>query len=148
MQFLKQKQTDDCGPVALMNACIYFGRKLSYQRNIKKFKKISGHIEGYGTMPDLFEKALKKKKLFPFKLNKIGYIPETNEIQEYLKSGKGVILGISYEGWTHVGLIFKITTKYVYLVNWGGKAAKRRVKINIFKKWISQWSVIYVLEKC
>lgn len=148
MQFLKQRTTDDCGPVALMNACILFGKKLSYQRNIKKFKKISGYVGGFGTPPEMFEAALNKKKIYPFKVIDQVYIPSVKDIKKHLKSNNGVILGIDFRGWAHIGLVFKITTKYVYLINWGGKGIKRRVKISTFRKWISDWSVIYVLEKC
>ena len=68
-RFLHQRQKYTCGPVAILNALKFFGRRVT-EKNLPKIVKITKCDPYAGTLPSGLEKGLRAVKKGLFKLKK------------------------------------------------------------------------------
>lgn len=142
MRYCKQRDNFSCGPVAILNALIWSGIKLSY-----KYTKGIGYMCNcepiQGTHPILFGQTLQKfeKDFGLFKVKKV-YRPKLKQIEKHLKRGEIVIInykiGINKRNgqWRHYTLVEGINkngTKFNVVNAFGKGPAFQKVSRNQFK---------------
>jgi len=137
VRFFKQKDSNTCGPIALLNVRLWSGQKVSFKKNFQECVKACKCDNG--TQRSNFTKALNQFKNDRYEIDTHNYI-NLNDLRSHVVNG-GIAVLLYYpkkEWYSHYCLVVdKIGSEWI-IINDGCKSVKCNVLHNKMKEYMKR----------